>query len=60
VGDDVGDLPAFDALDRLADKGLDVVRVAVVSAETPSALIDRADHLVRGPAGTLELLESLA
>jgi trehalose 6-phosphate phosphatase len=60
VGDDVGDLPAFDALDRLADKGVDVVRVAVVSAETPSALIDRADHLVRGPAGTLELLESLA
>lgn len=59
VGDDVGDLPAFDALDRLEEKGLHVVRVAVLSPEAPTALVERADVRVDGPAGTVALLESL-
>lgn len=32
VGDDLGDLPAYDALDRLADSGVHTVRVAVGGA----------------------------
>lgn len=59
LGDDVGDLPAFDALDRLADEGLHTVRVAVTGAETPPALTDRADVTVEGPAGAVALLRSL-
>ena len=50
AGDDVGDLPAFDARDRLAARGAHVVRVAVVSDEAPAELIDRADLRVAGPA----------
>lgn len=60
LGDDVGDLPAFDALDRFrADCGADVVRVAVKSAEAPAELIERADLLVDGPEGAVEFLRGL-
>lgn len=60
LGDDLGDLPAFDALDRLrADEGADVVKIGVRSAEAPAELIERADVLVDGPAGSLELLHAL-
>jgi trehalose 6-phosphate phosphatase len=55
AGDDVGDLPAFHALD-----GLDpAVRIAVQSEESPEALIERADLVVDGPASLLSLLEGL-
>ena len=60
LGDDLGDLPAFDALDRLhAEEGADVLRVGVRSAEAPAELIERADVLVDGPPGSLELLRAL-
>ena len=59
VGDDRVDLPGFDALDRLADEGLDTLRVAVDSAEAPPELLERADVVVDGPAGVLELLDPL-
>lgn len=59
VGDDVGDLPAFDALDRLADKGVDVVKVAVGGEEAVPELCARADLVVAGPAGAVAWLESL-
>lgn len=59
LGDDVGDLPAFDALDRLAANGVAVVRVAVRSSEAPPALLDRADVVVDGPEGAAALLERL-
>jgi trehalose 6-phosphate phosphatase len=59
AGDDVVDLPAFDALDRLADRGVGTVRVAVTSDEAPAELIERGDVVVRGPEGMLELLRSL-
>ena len=60
LGDDLGDLPAFDALDRLhAEEGADVLRVGVRSAEAPAELIERADVLVDGPAGSLALLRAL-
>lgn len=60
LGDDVGDLPAFDGLDRLADMGLRVVRVAVRSPEGSPELLARADVVVDGPFGALALLEALA
>lgn len=59
VGDDVGDLPAFDALDRLEAAGTRVVRVAVDSTEAPAALLRRADLVVGGPEGVLPLLRQL-
>jgi trehalose 6-phosphate phosphatase len=60
VGDDRGDLPAFDTLDRLEARGVAVLRVAVASAEAPSDLIERADLVVDGPYAVLDLLRQLA
>ena len=59
VGDDQGDLACFDALDRLAARGLHAVRVAVKSAESPSELLARADVIVDGPEGALAWLKTL-
>jgi trehalose 6-phosphate phosphatase len=59
VGDDAGDLPAFTALDQLADEGVATVRIAVASAEAPPALLERADAVVGGPAGAVAFLRSL-
>jgi trehalose 6-phosphate phosphatase len=59
AGDDHADLDAFEALDRLAASGAQVVRVAVRGRETPRALIDAADVVVDGPPGLVELLRSL-
>lgn len=60
IGDDQGDLPAFDALDRLARSGRYTVRGAVASEETPPELINRADVVLEGPEGVLDLLRELA
>lgn len=60
IGDDLGDLPAFDALDRLESRGLVGVRVAVRSAEAPPELLRRADVTLDGPEGALALLRDLA
>jgi trehalose 6-phosphate phosphatase len=60
VGDDRVDLPGFDALDRLAEEGLHTLRVAVDSPEAPPELLERADVVVQGPAGVLELLSPLS
>jgi trehalose 6-phosphate phosphatase len=59
VGDDVGDLAAFDALDRLAAKGLTVVKVAVDSDECAEGLLLAADVVVDGPTGAVAWLRSL-
>ena len=60
LGDDVGDLPAFDELDRRAASGTHVLRVGVRSGEAPAELLERADVLVDGPPGALEILHRLA
>ncbi len=60
LGDDVGDLPAFDALDQLAGSGTTAVRVGVRSAEVAPELVERADVVVDGPPGALDLLQALA
>ena len=59
LGDDRGDLAAFDALDRLAADGVHVTRIAVHSPEMPPELEQRADVVVDGPQGALELLRAL-
>jgi trehalose 6-phosphate phosphatase len=59
LGDDRGDLAAFDALDRLVADGGTAIRVAVRSDEAPAELIERADLLVDGPPGAVEFLRAL-
>jgi len=59
AGDDLGDLPGFDALDELDDRGVATLRIAVDSPEAPLALLERADIVVEGPEGLVTLLESL-
>jgi trehalose 6-phosphate phosphatase len=59
LGDDVGDLPAFEALEQLAVSGVATVRIAVRSNEAPLALLDAADLVVDGPEGARELLSEL-
>ena len=59
VGDDLVDLPAFDALDELESEGVAGVRVAVHSNEAPRDLLARADIVVDGPPGVVSFLRSL-
>ena len=59
LGDDVGDLTAFDALDQLAAAGRPALRVVAESPETDPGLRDRADVVVDGPAGVVRLLTAL-
>jgi trehalose 6-phosphate phosphatase len=59
AGDDVADLRAFAALDRMADRGVRTVKVAVRGAETPDDLAASADLTVDGPDALVELLRGL-
>jgi trehalose 6-phosphate phosphatase len=60
AGDDHADLDAFAALDRLARRGIDTVKVAVRGPETPTALVDEADVVIDGPGGLVAFLGQLA
>lgn len=60
IGDDRGDLAAFDALRRLADDGARAVAIAVTSDESPPELLEAADVLVEGPAQVADFLRRLA
>ncbi len=61
-GDDATDLDAFEALDALVGSGeLDAaLRVGVRSAEGPAAIVERADVVVDGVDGFVEVLSVLA
>jgi trehalose 6-phosphate phosphatase len=61
-GDDATDLDAFDALDTLAAGGkLDAaVKVGVRSDEGPAAIVERADIVVDGVGGFVQVLAALA
>jgi trehalose 6-phosphate phosphatase len=60
VGDDRGDLPAYDALDRMAAQGIHALRVAVASDEAPAELLARADLVLDGPLAVVAFLRRLA
>jgi trehalose 6-phosphate phosphatase len=59
AGDDIGDAPAFDAVEELRQQGVPGLTVFSDSAEGPAALRERADLVVDGPAGVVELLDEL-
>ena len=59
AGDDVGDLPAFAAIEQLRNGGTPAWCVAAVSDEAPPELVGAADVTVDGPAGVLALLRAL-
>ncbi len=58
AGDDLGDVEAFEAVVELREKGMPTLLVCSLSDEE-TALADRADVLVSGPAGVLDLLRDL-
>ena len=59
AGDDLGDLPAFDAVDEQRARGAVGVTVCSASDEGPAVLRDRADVVVDGPDGVVMLLRTL-
>ncbi|MCF6523116.1 trehalose-phosphatase [Streptomyces sp. JJ36] len=59
AGDDLGDLAAFDAVERLRGEGVRGLLVCSGSDEV-TALADRADLVVDGPEGVVRLLTALA
>ena len=58
AGDDLGDLPAFAAVERLRAAGIPGVTVASASPEA-AEVVARADIAVAGPAGVVALLAAL-
>lgn len=58
VGDDLGDLAAFDAVDQLREEGIHGLLVCSGSAEV-EALAARADIVVDGPSGVSALVADL-
>ncbi len=59
IGDDSGDLSAFDTLDDLGAAGVTIFRVGVDSPEAPPELLRRADLVVEGPEAVVSLLRRL-
>lgn len=61
VGDDVTDLDAMTAIQRLAaEQGLRALTVGVVGPETPPAIAEQADMTVDGVDGVIAFLTALA
>ena len=59
AGDDLGDVPAFNAAADLTTEGTQALKVAVRSAEAPAELLAAADLIVEGPTGLREFLQLL-
>lgn len=62
AGDDLGDLAAFDAIDRLRATGIAGLTICVGSPTSPDAvpaLSERADLVIESPAGLVHLLDRL-
>lgn len=59
IGDDLGDLPAFDAVAELRAQGLPGLLVCSASTEE-HALTEQADVVASGPGGVANLLGALA
>ena len=59
-GDDLGDVPAFEAVAALGRAGATTVTVVVADAESPPRLVAMADVSVGGPEAAVALLEAIA
>ncbi|MFG2885949.1 trehalose-phosphatase [Streptomyces sp. NPDC048297] len=59
AGDDLGDLPAYAAIDKLRSDGVPGLLVCSGSTEV-TELAERADLVVDGPGGVVTLLRNLA
>jgi trehalose 6-phosphate phosphatase len=59
AGDDLGDLPAFEAVAQLRTEGVPGLLVCSGSDEGPAELRRRADVVADGPAGVVEVLRAL-
>ena len=59
AGDDLGDLAAYDAVEAMRERGIPGVTVCAGSAEA-GEVARRADLVVDGPAGVVDLLTALA
>lgn len=61
LGDDLGDLPAYDEIERMRAGGVPGFTVASVSGDdAPRELAERADLVLAGPAAVVAFLSSLA
>jgi trehalose 6-phosphate phosphatase len=62
AGDDLGDLAAFGAVEKLRSQGVPGLLVcsAAASGEGADELAQRADVVVNGPSGVVELLDAFA
>jgi trehalose 6-phosphate phosphatase len=59
VGDDLGDVEAFEAVRSMADDGLPALLVCS-SSDEQDVLHELADVLVDGPDGVMDFLEAFA
>ncbi|OXY95517.1 trehalose-phosphatase [Streptomyces diastatochromogenes] len=59
AGDDLGDLPAYAAIDKLRSDGIPGLLICSGSTEV-TELAERADMVVDGPEGVVALLRALA
>lgn len=59
AGDDLGDVPAFEAVERLRTAGTPGVTVASAGPEPVPALSDRADLVLDGPSAVVAYLRTL-
>lgn len=60
AGDDLGDVPAFEAVAGLRAAGVPGLSVASASPETAAGVAEAADVAVDGPPGVVSLLVTLA
>jgi len=60
AGDDVGDIPALDALGALRDAGRTTLGVVVMSDEITGDLVALADVMVEGPRAVADMVLALA
>jgi trehalose 6-phosphate phosphatase len=60
LGDDLGDLPAYDAVASLRAEGISSVTVAVAGDDAPTELAARADVVLEGPTAVVQWLADLA
>jgi trehalose 6-phosphate phosphatase len=60
AGDDLGDIPAFDAVEAMRADGIPGMTVCSDGPEVPAVLRERADLVVPGAEGMVAFLELLA